>query len=392
VLELNKNLEGRDIMILSIIGIFGILLVLLLNKWVVSIYKNKVLKYYERNKDQLLAITYIRKLGRRYWPMFILNIFGLVFSFLLVLYEWIENFNYMFFMALLLALIIYFIIGIRINKTFLKLEIAIKGAILDENQFKMMNRLIGLYFINAFQFLTTIISLMLICQYVYYQSYDSILILFSMIIVMGVIYLIIMNKNALRIYKKILNAKEYQNESLQALVDSVYPNVQLYYFEAKEIKYAQALVLDKKEKVIFISNYLIENLTFDELKAVIYHELGHLHYNHTKKRSNYILLGYLLFIIVNFIGLFLFEKSGLLTLMVLLFLYAYFFVIKNKIYQRQEHDADTYTLKFDINKETIISMLVKLSDLTMTQRKGNKSDAYLSTHPVYQKRIDFINN
>jgi Zn-dependent protease with chaperone function len=380
--------KGGNYMIISIIGMLGILLIIYLNKILANFYKKKGLRHFKRHQDPMTSVAYIRRLGRRYWLIFLLNMIGLQFSFMFVYYEWINKFDYLFFVSLLSTLVIYYAIGLIVNRVLMEAEMMINDASFNKEQIKIINRIILITLSNSFLFLLYILMSLLICRHVYIQEFNTMFVLYVVCFSLVLILSILLGRHGYTIYKRAFNAKDYVNEDLQAFVDSFHLNIRLYYFDSIDIKYAQAFALDYHEKGIFISSYLINTLTPEELKAVICHEIGHVFYRHTKKRSQYLSFGLVAFIPVNFLMLTLFKVGLLSTIFILLFIYLYFILIKNKIYQKQELESDIFMLKSNICKETTISMLTKMSQLTMTQMKGNKSDSYLSTHPIYQKRIN----
>lgn len=143
-------------------------------------------------------------------------------------------------------------------------------------------------------------------------------------------------------------------------------------------------------KIIIIAKNLKQSLNEQELKAIIYHEIGH----HKKK---HILIMYILnviFLTMYFLGRSLmvdynFETKFLEGLSVFLSgamfgLVSYY--IPNKILYFLEYEADSFSA-IENNKENMISALISLDKITEGKlTKGNIN------HPNLEKRITNLQN
>lgn len=141
-------------------------------------------------------------------------------------------------------------------------------------------------------------------------------------------------------------------------------------------------------KIILIGMPLLKNLTNDELKAVIAHELGH-----TKKHHLFYLM--LIMIVVQIIIMiiynhmilpfFLLHKFGWVVKGIT---FGLLLVLSNEIlgfFQRiMEHDADKFAAKI-VGKNSIKKALEKLNEIT-----GGKLQVKSISHPTLEQRLLFI--
>lgn len=135
----------------------------------------------------------------------------------------------------------------------------------------------------------------------------------------------------------------------------------------------------------------MNNITINEQKAILAHELGHFKMKLIPKRKCFTLLGYLFGIIIQLMTLSLFSDNILLsTTFIIILLIIYYVIIKNKLFQKHERMADEFMVKVGIDKEDAINALEKLCSLNYILRKGEKGDQILKTHPSIEKRIKYL--
>ena len=141
---------------------------------------------------------------------------------------------------------------------------------------------------------------------------------------------------------------------------------------------------------IFISNYLKENLTFEENIAVLAHEISHAAHKHLQK--TFIYVESMILIIIN---LFLFAQyyptQGNLSLIfaitgfILIYVGLIFFL---PFLQRHfEKEADISAAK-TVDPKWLISALLRLSDLGLIPKKISKF--WNSSHPDISTRVKYL--
>ena len=170
----------------------------------------------------------------------------------------------------------------------------------------------------------------------------------------------------------------------------------MYIWPAKKKKVANALVSGFRQKNIFISDYLIENVTPEELETILAHEIGHIKRFHLWIRTFVTLLPLPIFIWIGKLMDYYQKISqrnipeipgmvGILGLFILY--YAWVFRYITRIQERQ---ADGYVLQLNVDPNVYISALLKLAKLNHLTVKINKLDEKFQTHPSFARRIRWI--
>ncbi|MFP4287170.1 MAG: M48 family metalloprotease [Candidatus Izemoplasmataceae bacterium] len=152
-----------------------------------------------------------------------------------------------------------------------------------------------------------------------------------------------------------------------------------------------------KMKRVLLTPKIVAYLTSEEVKAIIYHELGHYHHNHLRKRLMIVLLIILMYLaigiafftlpILSFIGLpyTLFN----LTLMIGISVYLSETVIESyMIHQmhQQEYEADSYVKKhFKASK--LISALKKIKSIEHEIQLDPLYQRLKVSHPSIKSRV-----
>ena len=143
---------------------------------------------------------------------------------------------------------------------------------------------------------------------------------------------------------------------------------------------------------MFISDYLVEHTTKQELQAIIYHEIGHIKKVHLPIRVLLLLSAYPIFVgLGSIMDMYLYDINivfGLLIVCSSLILYGMLFLC---IVRYQEYQADYYAIKECKDKHAYISALQKLQQLNDTLSKKSKARVLFSTHPTTENRIKRIN-
>jgi STE24 endopeptidase len=183
------------------------------------------------------------------------------------------------------------------------------------------------------------------------------------------------------------------------LIDQVELNINNYkirVYEGKNSKEANAIVCGfVGYYIIFISDYLLEKLTTLELRAILFHEVGHIKKHHLLIKNLFLMA---LFPLMVSIGTLMdyFELKfmsinkvfGILLMFMTIFLYLG--IVFMYISRKQEFEADKYSIKLGVNKSDLISALLKLEKLNFLSSDKKKLDELLSSHPTIKKRVEKI--
>ena len=185
-----------------------------------------------------------------------------------------------------------------------------------------------------------------------------------------------------------MNDKEFETIVRKLARNMEINDVEIGILPWKDLKIANAIQTGTGKTYVFITDYLFENLTWEENLAVIAHEFAHIRLNHLLKTQIAvfsILLSipyfYLLppVIIRNASLASLIQVSGIWSGIILLF---YFLTIVRRKYEIQ---ADIEASKY-VPIKYLISALSKLSDLNFIPR--NISRAWGLDHPSISRRIE----
>lgn len=153
----------------------------------------------------------------------------------------------------------------------------------------------------------------------------------------------------------------------------------------------------KKGINIYMTEGLMKNFTLDEIKAVLFHEIGHIKLKH----GRWILA--ITFGVAVAISLIMFFTRKIMLgfgwwhyiaifpigVVVLILLTEW---LPNKISKMFEHQADEYAVRQSGDKDLYIQTLMKLNKITEKEdgEFASKRKEWKETHPSFQKRINFI--
>lgn len=201
-------------------------------------------------------------------------------------------------------------------------------------------------------------------------------------------------------YKYLLKAVPFKDDDKANVISDFIKktginNFKLFLWPTKNGKIANALVTGLVRKDIYITDYLLENFTLEETKAIVGHEIGHIKKKHLWKRTGLIIAGLFLFMLTGFI-MDKFENKFTdipvwigITFFVLIYLFYFVFLIRY-ISRIQERQADEYVLSIGIEPKVMITSLYKLAKLNNTVMKFKKHDEKFQTHPGFDRRIKWI--
>ena len=142
-------------------------------------------------------------------------------------------------------------------------------------------------------------------------------------------------------------------------------------------------------KIILIGEFLYKNLTTEELKAIVYHEIGHLKLNHIQRLYFISLLCVSSTIFINMLRTKITVEYNLMdtiweVVLVALSgaLYGCIYVLFCYIFQRRmEYQADSFAVR-KVGAALYVKTLEKLNEIT-----ENKMMKGSPTHPPLKKRI-----
>jgi STE24 endopeptidase len=165
------------------------------------------------------------------------------------------------------------------------------------------------------------------------------------------------------------------------------PRVDLYSIDWRRFKVANAFQARPRRYSVFISNYLLDNMSSEEVSAVMAHELVHAKKRHVLKLTALILcismVGSDFFIVADAL-----NQGSMLPLILLVAGFAVIFAglsIVPRLQRRFELEADEVAVRTLGDGRPMISALRKLTDLNLLpveERSG--------THPSVAKRVERI--
>ena len=174
-------------------------------------------------------------------------------------------------------------------------------------------------------------------------------------------------------------------------------NFNIYVYNGKTCKNANAMICGIFNNYhIYISDYLIENMSSSELKSIIIHEIAHIKKHHllikniilTSSVPLMITIGSLMDTWEDYFGK-INRILGITLFLLILFIYSIIFLLY--ISRKQEYEADEFTVN-KINKEIYINALTKLANLNLYTQKRTFIRELLSTHPSIENRINNLKN
>jgi Zn-dependent protease with chaperone function len=156
---------------------------------------------------------------------------------------------------------------------------------------------------------------------------------------------------------------------------------QLYVLPAERLRMANAFAHSAQN--IFLTDYLVSNLSKAEVDAVVGHEIAHLQNKHLGRRMTVIFVAILVF---AFSAAFLeyWLPAGLPNgpIFYAILLLIYFFLSR-----RNEFAADAGSVKLTGNAEAMITALARITRLNTVPLQWSKLDEKLLTHPSTMRRI-----
>ncbi len=161
--------------------------------------------------------------------------------------------------------------------------------------------------------------------------------------------------------------KEYKTEIMVE-------GIQVYKLPYMLFKSHNIMVFKGKKYNIVVEEEVMNSLGTEELKAVLYHEVGH---THTVSKEIIIVIS-LVALFFNSQGLYesIYSGTGAIFLVIGISL----FFISESLKKYVEYRADKYVMKCGYDKETLISSIEKI------EKMNSKNKIVISGHPSTDKR------
>jgi STE24 endopeptidase len=165
------------------------------------------------------------------------------------------------------------------------------------------------------------------------------------------------------------------------------PRVNLYSIDWRRFKVANAFQAGPRRFSVFVSNYLLDNMTTGELSAVMAHELGHAKRRHVLKVTALALCTCMIGLDLFIVSLTLNQTSPWPLIPIVA---GFIAIIVGprlvlRLQRKFEFEADEIAVRITGDGTTMISALRKLADLNLVP-----VETRFGTHPSIAKRIERI--
>ncbi|WP_432662910.1 M48 family metalloprotease [Wukongibacter baidiensis] len=166
-----------------------------------------------------------------------------------------------------------------------------------------------------------------------------------------------------------------------------FDNVTFYVLATKKRQHANAFVYSVLKKNIYLTEYLIDNLSEEEIEAIVAHEIGHISKHHLLIRK----IVHVIATLPIWQAIIMLNKDNILGAFIAIAItFMLIFIIKY-INRAQENQADDYVIKESgVEPMTFVNSLIRLNKLNNSVRKLNKVDEKLKSHLGIEKRIKRI--
>jgi len=155
----------------------------------------------------------------------------------------------------------------------------------------------------------------------------------------------------------------------------------IFIIETSGIRVANAAATGfwRRDKNIYLTSYLLETLTKEEIDAIFLHELGHIKKNHIKIQTH------LLFLCLLFVGLSFSLPNEILSAIAWPVILVCYFYLRKIVSMRHEREADEFAVDNSADPECKISALRKIYSSSYIPKRWSAP-----LHPSLAKRIDYI--
>lgn len=200
----------------------------------------------------------------------------------------------------------------------------------------------------------------------------------------------------MHIRKYIMECKETSNDKLINVIDKhCVEGYKIFEYNGQTRKSANAMVDCMFGKGnIYFSDYLLDNMSEEEIEAIYLHELGHIKKKHIIIRNIMLMmimpLMYLIGIIMDEIEKVYHINIILGIILGMIILLGYMTIFYLYVCRRQEYEADKYVIKNIDDVSVMCRALKKLNELNDILESGNDDVVVLKTHPTVLQRIKRI--
>ncbi len=167
-------------------------------------------------------------------------------------------------------------------------------------------------------------------------------------------------------------------------------DVEVYICPMDDMKMANALQIGARGRYVFISSYLLKNLSCEENLAVMAHEFSHIKHRHVRKSAIFLFVplwfALNLFLLAPLFGL---SKDNTLLLQIailwipIVLNITFFPILRRKFEIQADADAARY-----VGKDAVISALKKLGELSLMPEKVSRFWGF--SHPSISQRIENV--
>ena len=192
--------------------------------------------------------------------------------------------------------------------------------------------------------------------------------------------------------KCIYRTSRLKNYDLKQRFSDFCKKVQVNYrdvlvLETSDIKFSNAMAVGlwPRQKYIYLTSYLIERLTPDEIETIFIHEAAHFKKGHVTKKSHIFFLLYLLIlptqVLVSYLSTY--ATNLYLSKWIPLFVFMFTYLILSRVVARNhEKECDEFVLDHCQHPEDYIRALAKIYEDNYIP-----PDLSSSSHPSLSKRI-----
>jgi len=220
-----------------------------------------------------------------------------------------------------------------------------------------------------------------------------------LVLAMLIVFMFIKAPMLLRLIWK---AKPLSDQELRNQLDNLaaenrikYKDITVWQTGGAKIANAGVAGLLPSSRRIFITDYLLENFSHEEINTVVAHEFGHIRHKHIHL---YMLFSFAYFLC--YIAFYthvaptleeLFGSGPIVSAIISIFFFFLYFVIFFRYFSRRfEHQADCYAVQITGASETYKQALWRLSLVNYMPNTIRRLLEILQTHPSIARRLAFI--
>ncbi|MFQ6041708.1 MAG: M48 family metalloprotease [Candidatus Poribacteria bacterium] len=198
-------------------------------------------------------------------------------------------------------------------------------------------------------------------------------------------------------------AKPLRDQELSDKIDRLARNRGIKYkhllvWQTRGAKIANAGVsgLLPGSRSIFMTDYLLESFSHDEIETIIAHEFGHIKYRHIHVYLMFSLAYFLCYLFFYgyaqpFLAKFVGSGPIASAAITISFFYLYFVLLFRYFSRKFERQADLYAVEITGKPEVFKEALWRLSEVNYIPRVMKRLSEILHTHPSINRRLEFIN-